>query len=68
MIGTPLITSRRNVVSFFAVEVSEWDHPAFAKANDNVCPHCGGVLLPGDKASDCSRAQPMTLRPERGAC
>lgn len=47
-----------NVVNFFAYEVD--DAGALVEAaNDNCCPHCGGVLEAGDKASDCSGAWPL---------
>lgn len=56
---------QNNVVKFFAAEISETGDGTVVHANDNCCPHCGGVLLPGDKASDCSGslAQPMRARP-----
>jgi hypothetical protein len=50
-----------NVVRFFAEEVrddSAW--PPYA--NDNACPYCGGVLMPGDKAADCSSYDPRMPR------
>jgi hypothetical protein len=70
------MTGKRNIpnstmVRFFAVEIGESGDESAAHANDNCCPHCGGLLLPGDKASDCSsyRAQPLLSRPwERGVC
>lgn len=71
MIGIrPVTTLRSNVVQFFAAEITESNSAAFAHANDNCCPHCGGVLEPGDKASDCSgsRAQPMRPRPQDRVC
>lgn len=47
--------SRSNVVNFFAAEVNDaaFDYP-IAYDNDNCCPHCGGLLEPGDDAADCS--------------
>jgi hypothetical protein len=59
------IIPRNNVVRFFAASVDEAADDMPAHGNDNCCPHCGGVMLPGDKASDCSvaRGQPMEPRP-----
>lgn len=50
------IIPRDNVVKFFADEVRDGgeDLATMLHANDNGCPYCGGVLAPGDKASDCS--------------
>ena len=55
------IIPRNNVVRFFAASVDE----TLVHSNDNCCPHCGGLLMPGDRASDCSvaRAQPIEPRP-----
>ncbi len=44
-----------NVVVFSATEIAP-EGPIDCAANDNCCPHCGGVLEPGDKPSDCSGA------------
>jgi len=46
-------TPRFKVVNFFACDVIDIED-AQRPANDNTCPYCGGVLVPGDKASDCS--------------
>jgi len=54
-------SSPDNVVRFFAEEVRD-DDVLPAHANDNACPYCGGVLMPGDKATDCSSYDPETLR------
>jgi len=63
--------SHSNVVNFFAEEIrdGERDLADMLHANDNCCPHCGGALAPGDKASDCSsfefrasRMSPMAWR------
>jgi len=54
-------SSPDNVVRFFAEEVrddSAW--PPYA--NDNACPYCGGVLMPGDNATDCSSYDPRMPR------
>jgi hypothetical protein len=48
------VIPRLHVVNFFAHEVIEASGDAPPAANDNNCPYCGGVLEPGDKASDCS--------------
>jgi hypothetical protein len=54
------IIPRNNVVKFFAAQIGDADD-ALVHVNDNCCPYCGGIMLPGDNASDCSvaRAQPM---------
>lgn len=59
------IIPRNTVVQFFAAQIAATDDDALAHDNDNCCPYCGGIMLPGDKASDCSiaRAQPMSPRP-----
>ncbi len=59
------IIPRNNVVKFFAAQIGDTADDAIVHNNDNCCPHCGGVMLPGDKASDCSvaRAKPMGPRP-----
>jgi hypothetical protein len=48
------LNPRPKVASFFAVDVTEESGDLPRAANDNSCPYCGGVLEPGDKASDCS--------------
>ena len=48
------VIPRLHVVNFFAHEVIDASGDAPPAANDNNCPYCGGVLAPGDKASDCS--------------
>lgn len=48
------LTPRLHVVNFFAHAVIDDVGEAPCPANDNSCPYCGGVLEPGDKASDCS--------------
>jgi hypothetical protein len=48
------LTPRRTLVNFFAHDVTDIAGGAVRAANDNTCPYCGGVLEPGDKASDCS--------------
>ncbi len=53
MPGNRLIP-RSNVVKFFAVDVTDLSAYFPRAGNDNNCPHCGGVLEPGDNASDCS--------------
>lgn len=57
------LTPRLRVVNFFAhdVTVDAGDEPR--PANDNNCPYCGGVLEPGDKASDCSGSGPWPMIP-----
>ena len=57
---------RNNVVPFFAAQIEDTDDDGLAHDNDNCCPHCGGIMLPGDKASDCSmaNAQPMSPCPQ----
>ncbi len=59
------IIPRNNVVQFIAAQIGDADDDALTHGNDNCCPHCGGIMLPGDKASDCSmaRAQPVGPRP-----
>lgn len=57
------MTPRRNVVNFFAREVTETSSDFPRAANDNSCPYCGGVLEPGDKASDCSGSGAWPLIP-----
>lgn len=68
------MTGKRNipkntVVRFFAAPIGEPGDESAEHANDNCCPHCGGLLLPGDRASDCSsyRAQPLMPR-SRDVC
>ena len=53
MPGNRLIP-RSNVIKFFALDVTDLSADFPRAGNDNNCPHCGGVLEPGDKASDCS--------------
>lgn len=53
MSGNRLIP-RPQVVNFFAVDVTDASANFPRAANDNSCPYCGGLLEPGDKASDCS--------------
>lgn len=52
--STYRLTPRLHVVNFFAHDVTALAGDEPRPANDNNCPHCGGVLEPGDKASDCS--------------
>jgi len=55
--------SQNNVVKFFAAEVRDAEDGAWPPhANDNACPYCGGVLAPGDKATDCSSYSPRAPR------
>jgi len=54
--------SQDNVVKFFAAEVRDAEDGAWPHANDNACPYCGGVLAPGDKATDCSSYSPRAPR------
>ncbi len=54
---------RRNVVNFFAHEVAETSSDFPRAANDNPCPYCGGVLEPGDRASDCSGSAAWPMIP-----
>lgn len=54
---------RPNVVNFFAHDVSEESCDFPRAANDNSCPYCGGVLEPGDKASDCSGSRAWPTLP-----
>ncbi|ACI92194.1 hypothetical protein OCAR_5059 [Afipia carboxidovorans OM5] len=62
MTGDPFFSSD-NVVRFFAAEVPDaQDDISLGYANDNACPYCGGVLAPGDKASDCSSYNPRMPR------
>ncbi len=60
------LTPRLHVVNFFAYDVTDDVGDAPRPANDNTCPYCGGVLEPGDKASDCSGsgAWPMVPFPK----
>lgn len=60
------LTKRPQAVNFFAVVVADGDGDFARAANDNSCPYCGGVLEPGDKASDCSgsKAWPMIPFPK----
>ncbi len=60
------LTPRPKVVNFFAYDVTDMSGDPLRVANDNNCPHCGGVLEPGDKASDCSgsTAWPMVPFPK----
>ena len=52
------------VVKFFAHDVSgAVESVRAANDNSNICPHCGGVLEPGDKASDCSSSGAWPLIP-----
>jgi hypothetical protein len=53
MPGNHLIP-RSNVIKFFAADVTDLSADFPRAGNDNNCPHCGGVLEPGDNASDCS--------------
>lgn len=48
------LTPRLNVVNLFACDVPDALGDMPRALNDNNCPYCGGVLEPGDKASDCS--------------
>lgn len=41
-------------VGFFAMDVTDSSAAVPRAGNDNNCPHCGGVLGPGDRAQDCS--------------
>jgi hypothetical protein len=55
------IPLRNNVVKFLAHEVC--NESLDRAANDNCCPYCGGLLEPGDKASDCSGYEAWPLIP-----
>ena len=48
------LTKRPQAVNFFAMEITDTSGDFPRAANDNSCPYCGGVLEPGDNASDCS--------------
>jgi hypothetical protein len=48
------LTKRPQAVNFFAMEITDTAGDFQRAANDNICPYCGGILEPGDKASDCS--------------
>jgi hypothetical protein len=50
-------------VSFLCQEEGQEDDFLRAPANDNCCPHCGGLLEPGEKASDCSGSGAWPLLP-----
>ncbi|MES2752724.1 MAG: hypothetical protein V4661_15255 [Pseudomonadota bacterium] len=54
---------RRNVVNFFAHDVTDTFGGLPTAVNDNNCPYCGGVLEPGDKASDCSGSRAWPIIP-----
>lgn len=58
-------TPHLTVVKFFAHDVTDGVEGAPRAANDNgsTCPYCGGVLEPGDKASDCSSSGAWPLIP-----
>ena len=56
---------RSKIVTFFAVDVTDASHDAPRAGNDNNCPYCGGVLEPGDKASDCSGSKGAMPFPKR---
>jgi hypothetical protein len=61
---------RSSAVRFIAMDVTDAAASTPRATNDNNCPYCGGVLEPGDKASDCSgsKALPMMPSPKgRGA-
>jgi hypothetical protein len=61
------LTKRPQAINFFAMEVTDTSGDFARAANDNSCPYCGGVLEPGDKASDCSgssKAWPMMPFPQ----
>lgn len=60
MSGNRLIP-RPQVVNFFAVDVTGAAGDFPRAANDNSCPYCGGLLEPGDKASDCSGSKPLSM-------
>lgn len=62
MSGTRTI-HRPQVVNFFALDASEPSRDFPRPANDNCCPHCGGLMEPGDNASDCSMAMSSTSWP-----
>ncbi|RTL51840.1 MAG: hypothetical protein EKK40_10035 [Bradyrhizobiaceae bacterium] len=57
------IIPHNNVVPFFAAQIEDMDDDALDHDNDNCCPHCGGIMLPGDKASDCSMAKAQPVSP-----
>ncbi len=48
------LTKRPQVARFFAADVTDAASDFPRAANDNSCPYCGGILEPGDSASDCS--------------
>lgn len=54
---------RLPVVNFSAHDVTDVPGEGTRAANDNNCPYCGGVLEPGDKASDCSGSGAWPLFP-----
>ena len=64
------LTKCPQAINFFAMEVTDTSGDFARAANDNSCPYCGGVLEPGDKASDCSgskssaKAWPMIPFPQ----
>ena len=51
-----------NVVKFFAVDVTDLSAAVPRAGNDNNCPHCGGVLGPGDRAQDCSGSKGLSSK------
>lgn len=55
------LTKRPQAVNFFAMEITDAPGDFPRAANDNSCPYCGGVLEPGDKASDCSGSKVFPL-------
>jgi hypothetical protein len=54
---------RSPVVNIFACDSGESLDDLPRAANDNCCPYCGGVLEPGDKASDCSGSGAWPMLP-----
>ncbi len=56
------LTKRPQVARFFAVDVTDTSNDYPRAANDNCCPYCGGVLEPGDDASDCSGSNALSKK------
>ena len=54
------LTKRPQAINFFAMEITDTSGDFPHAANDNSCPYCGGVLEPGDKASDCSGSMDLS--------
>ena len=53
---------RSSAIRFIATDVSDAAAGLPRAINDNNCPYCGGVLEPGDKASDCSGSKAWPVK------